>query len=672
MPFAGDADDAAEALNALGAIEVLPGDELIVADNSAELAVSAIVGSRPVRVVSASDERSSYYARNVGADAARNEWLLFIDADCIPDPDILDRYLSEPVADHVGAIAGGVVGDSSRTSVVARYQHDRAYLDQARFLGDRRPHAVTANLLVRKRAWHSVGGFLEGIRSGGDTEFSWRLQDAGWTLGHRPEARVIHGHRESLASFARVVLRYAAGRAWLGRRYPGAGADLSEPGSALRALVAAARWLLSGQRERARFRALDALVIVLGRLGTLFPNVSAEPPARRVRGHADVVVFSDRFPERSETFIAGELRALTELGCATRVEAARRAQNQDVATAREQRVNYREDDSTTAKLNALVWLLTRHPRRCVADLLARRRWRRAEPVPPLRVLAPVARRVESGSARHLHAHFATGAALTAMRVASLTDRPYSVTAHAYEIFREPRNLREKLERAAFVTTGCRYNVEHLRRLVPTARVHEIVMGVDAGRFSRTAPYPGGRRVVAVGRLVEKKGFAYLLDAVAALERTAPIDGLELAGDGPLREGLAERAVRLDIEDKVRFLGPLDHEEVRDALERADLLAMPCVVAADGDRDSMPVVVKEALALEIPVVGSDEVGLPELIEPEWGRLVPPADADALAAAIEELLALSPEARVRMGEAGRAHVIEHCNVTREAEKLLRLIG
>jgi glycosyltransferase involved in cell wall biosynthesis len=111
--------------------------------------------------------------------------------------------------------------------------------------------------------------------------------------------------------------------------------------------------------------------------------------------------------------------------------------------------------------------------------------------------------------------------------------------------------------------------------------------------------------------------------------------------------------------------------VRAELERADVLAMPCAVARNGDRDSMPVVVKEALALELPVIATDEVGLPELVRPEWGLLVPPHNPAALADAIRELLAKSADERVAMGRAGRAFVSEHCNVDAEAAKLAALI-
>ena len=118
-------------------------------------------------------------------------------------------------------------------------------------------------------------------------------------------------------------------------------------------------------------------------------------------------------------------------------------------------------------------------------------------------------------------------------------------------------------------------------------------------------------------------------------------------------------------------GALAPPEVRAALEQADLLAMPCVVARNGDRDSMPVVVKEAMAMGLLVAASDEVGLPEVVLAPGGRLAPPRDPAALAAAIEELLALSAEERAAAGDAARAHVREHADAGAEAARLAALI-
>jgi glycosyltransferase involved in cell wall biosynthesis len=290
----------------------------------------------------------------------------------------------------------------------------------------------------------------------------------------------------------------------------------------------------------------------------------------------------------------------------------------------------------------------------------------------LRALAPAARRAARRRDRHLHAHFAAGAALDALRVARLLDVPYSVTAHAYDIYSQPRNLREKLERAAFATSGCEYTVRDLRAAAPAADVHEVIMGVDGADFTRGRPHPGGRAVVAVGRLVEKKGFRHLVEAAALLrDGGTPLDRVTILGEGPLRAELEEQVESLGLGAVVALPGPAPPSAVRDLLEEADLLAMPCVVAADGDRDSMPVVVKEALAMEVPVVASDEVGLPELVRPDFGRLVPPGDSAALAGAVAELLALDPPERAAMGRAGREFVLRFADVTDQTARLARLI-
>ncbi len=389
---------------------------------------------------------------------------------------------------------------------------------------------------------------------------------------------------------------------------------------------------------------------------------------------ADVVYLVDSFPVLSETFVVAEADALTRLGHRVRVESTTRPPAGEEGTARGLEVVYLQDDPMPAKLRDLAAVVARHPIRATADLVSRRRWRREEAVLPLRSLAPVARRLRGGDRLHLHAHFASSAALTALRLSRLLGVPYSVTAHAFDIYREPRNLREKLERAAFATSGCEYTVADLRRLVApehAARISKVVMGVEGERFRRRGPHPAGRSVVAVGRLVEKKGFRHLLEAWALLREKRSLERLVIVGDGPLAGELREQAARLGIEGLVEWPGARPHEEVRARLEGSDVLAMPCVIAADGDRDSMPVVVKEALAMEIPVVASDEVGLPELVRPEWGRLVPPGDPERLAAALAELLELPVAERAAMGRAGRRWVLETCSVDAEAERLSRLI-
>ncbi len=301
------------------------------------------------------------------------------------------------------------------------------------------------------------------------------------------------------------------------------------------------------------------------------------------------------------------MQQLQKAGHRVFVESIRRAPHPDEGAGRGLDVSFQSEDGRSERLRCLAWLVARHPLRCLADLRARRRWRREERVSALRALAPVARRVSRRRTQHLHAHFAAGGALNALRLGALTGLPFSVATHGYDLFMTPANLREKHERAAFAVTDCDYSADFLGGVVGAetkARIHRLVLGVDGERFKRSTPYPGGRTVIAVTRLVEKKGLVYLIEAAGLLrDRGIALDRLVVIGDGPLRDELDALIQRLGLEDTVELLGSRPPDEVRAELENADLLAMPCVVAANGDRDTMPVVVKEALAMEIPVVAT---------------------------------------------------------------------
>lgn len=383
-----------------------------------------------------------------------------------------------------------------------------------------------------------------------------------------------------------------------------------------------------------------------------------------------ITVLLDHFPAISETFVVNEVRAIHDLGHDVHVETGAWAAEQATEPSPVP-VNCLDEDGQARRLVDLAWLLANHPLRCLQDVRDRRAWRREEPVRALRVIAPEVRRIARRGADHIHVHFAAGAALDALRIGRLLGLPFSVTAHAYDIYRAPRNLGPKLREAAFAAGVSEYSVADLRRTAgePHAgRIHVIVMGVDHERFRRRTPYPGGRTVVTVGRLVEKKGIAHLLDAVAR----ADVERLIVIGDGPLRDALAERARGLGIEDIVDWRGAQPVEGVRAALEEADVLAMTAVPVADGDRDVLPVVVGEALSMELPVVASDFVGLPEVVRAPWGRLVAPGDAAAIAGALDEVLARPREERIEMGRAGRAFVVRTRDLTSSARHLTELIA
>lgn len=387
-----------------------------------------------------------------------------------------------------------------------------------------------------------------------------------------------------------------------------------------------------------------------------------------------LVLSVDHFPALSETFVVEELAALRRAGHEVRVEtgewAAARAELPDPP-----RIDCLADDPLPRRLADLAWLAARRPRAMLADARAQRGWRRHEPVRPLRILAPMARRLARGGERHVHVHFAGPAALDAMRLRRLLGISYSVTAHAYEIYRAPANLAEKLGGASVAAGVCDATVGDLRAIAGPrhrARVHKIAMGVDARRFRRRTPYPGGRHVVSVGRLVEKKGFVHLVDAAALLrDRGVALDRVTIAGEGPLQGELEARIAHHGLQGTVVLAGPRQPAEIPALLETADVFALPCVIAADGDRDALPVVLQEALAMEVPVVGSDVAGLPEVIQEPWGRLAPPGDAAALAAALADVLERPPPERAEMGRAGRRFAIAERDSDLWAGRLVELL-
>ncbi len=268
VPFRGDENAALAAASALRALELGPGDELIVADNTATaLAAPALAGW--AKVVRAAGEASSYHARNAGAAVARCEWLLFIDADCTPEPGLLDLYFAPPPREGTGIVAGAIADHPEHDSLLARYASSRRLYRGAEGPdGADGGYAPTGNLLVRRAAFERVGGFAEGIRSGGDVDLCWRIQGEGLELERRPHATVAHRHREDLRSFLAMLARYGAGSSWLNERYPG-----SSPRWPLSAFELARsgfdslRHTAGGNRDEAAFRIVDALGLVAHNVG---------------------------------------------------------------------------------------------------------------------------------------------------------------------------------------------------------------------------------------------------------------------------------------------------------------------------------------------------------------------------------------------------------------------
>jgi GT2 family glycosyltransferase len=240
-------------------------DRLIVADNTPS---GTVPESADVEVVRVPAPPSARRARNEGASCATTAWLLFLDADCRPDPDLLDQYFARPPAERCGVVAGEVVGDETQTETLARWARSRRgemahYHIQAR----PRPSGIAGNLLMRRQAFDEVGGFEEAARSEADVDLCWRVQDAGWTLEYRPDAAVVHHDPTGIGEVWRQAWMYGRGKRWLRDRW---GPDATPPPIAAplaRAIGGALAWALTARFGRSLFKLVDGLVATAGWLG---------------------------------------------------------------------------------------------------------------------------------------------------------------------------------------------------------------------------------------------------------------------------------------------------------------------------------------------------------------------------------------------------------------------
>jgi glycosyltransferase involved in cell wall biosynthesis len=282
---------------------------------------------------------------------------------------------------------------------------------------------------------------------------------------------------------------------------------------------------------------------------------------------------------------------------------------------------------------------------------------------------------------HLHAHFATAPAQVARLAARWAGITYSVTAHAKDIYHgsvTPAGLRTLLGDAAGVVTVSDYNYRYLAEEVglDPARLHRVYNGLDLTRFEVHGDHPVSAArtptIVAVGRFVPKKGFDVLLDACALLAGRGVDLHCRLIGGGGEEGNLRAQAHALGLAGHVRFDGPLPQREVVRAVRESAVFAAPCVVAADGDRDGLPTVLLEAMALGTPCVATDIVGIPELVRHGvTGLLVPPNDAPALADALQRVLD-APAERAALARRARALIERDFDVARNAAELRALFG
>ena len=395
------------------------------------------------------------------------------------------------------------------------------------------------------------------------------------------------------------------------------------------------------------------------------------------------------YPLISETFIANEIRFLEKQGFTVHIFALRRPREnvrhslvgEIKATAHYLPDKFWKNPWYVIKHN--LTLARKKPATYARALLTACRGlvhtRQARVFKRLAQAACLVQDLSSGrGVRHWHAHFAHSPTSVAMFASLLSGLPYSFTAHAVDIYTTPAwLLKEHTRSADYVVTCTEYNRQYLSEAAAglATPIHRIYHGVDLGFFCER-PFPGPPRspyrLLTVARLIEKKGLATMYQALSLLRDQGFEFKHVLIGDGPDRARVLSLIDELDLGDFTLCPGTQPHEVVLEYYRQADLFVLGCEIAANGDRDGLPNVLVESMAVGVPVVTTSVSAIPELVEDGLtGLLVRPGAPKEMAAAMARLLT-DNNLRAKVVARARARVAERFDIRTAGQELAALHG
>ncbi|CAN5759297.1 glycosyltransferase family 4 protein [soil metagenome] len=369
-------------------------------------------------------------------------------------------------------------------------------------------------------------------------------------------------------------------------------------------------------------------------------STSTHPPAR-------IAYILKMFPRVSETFILSEILELEREGVDVHIFSLKTPNDArihaDVLNVRAP-ITYVEMSGWRAALafvrphaRVFAWSPFRYLN-VASRVVKRRRWGAVKRFLQAGYIAP---QLKAAEIHHVHAHFASSATSVSYYLHQLMDMSYSFTAHAKDIYIDTVSddvLTRKMANARFVVTVSDYNQSHLETLAPDVSISRIYNGLDLRQFAPNGTHPDiPPLILAVGRLIEKKGFDDLIYACAILRKQNVPFVCKIVGSGSEENMLRMLIQEYDLGDAVQLTGPMPREELIDLYPRASVFVAPCVIGADGNRDGLPTVLIEAMALGVPVISTPVTGIPELVQNgKTGQLVAPNDPVELAMAIEHAL------------------------------------
>ena len=385
----------------------------------------------------------------------------------------------------------------------------------------------------------------------------------------------------------------------------------------------------------------------------------------------------ERFPSFGQTFCYREVAEVYRQGVAPPIFSIRNpkgepAQDWDARIGK--RVHYLPEEK---ELLEEVQRASKRRRLTPAIFAALDEWGRRTDFLRLYQAVYVGLRLQELGIHHVHAHFAGMAARTAFWVAKFFPVTFSFTAHANDIF-APRNFEIGLDKlvsaARVIITETDYSEKFLRERFPERadRIRRIYNGLNLGEFGRANFSSDPPLIVAIGRLIAKKGFANLIRACALLVEHGRSFRCEIFGEGPLENQLRGQIEESGLKELVQLPGAKPQHEIRKCLARARVFVMPSVPEAEGGMDNLPTVIMEAMATALPVVSTRIGGIPEMVvESETGFLVEPDDVVALAGAIEEVIN-DRSLGQKLGQAGYERAEKFFSIEKNVRELGKLLG
>ena len=384
----------------------------------------------------------------------------------------------------------------------------------------------------------------------------------------------------------------------------------------------------------------------------------------------------ERFPSFGQTFCYREVAELARQGVTPPIFSVRNPKDeplQDWDAGIVKRVHYLPEEK---ELLDEVRRESKNRKLSLEIVAALDEWGRRTDFLRLYQAVYVGLRLQEMGIGHVHAHFMGMAARTAFWIHKFFPVTFSFTAHANDIF-APRNFEIGLDKlvdtARVIVTVSDYAKKFLQERFPERgdRIHRIYNGVNLAEFGRANFSSAPPLILAVGRLIAKKGFADLIRACALIAGRGKSFRCEIIGEGPLENELREQIERLNLQDRVALSGAKPQLQVRQPLATANVFALPSIIDSDGGMDNLPTVIMEAMATVLPVVSTRIGGIPEMVvDNETGFLVQPNDAATLAGAIEKVIDDRVLAR-RLGQAGYERAQELFSIEKNVRELCALL-